>query len=93
MEPRIGICQVKILDLEYWHEDIIIFSGFMSTHIDMSPNFAGTLLGITNGFGNIMGFLAPAVTGYIINANQDLAHWRTVFFIGRSNLLKILIIS
>jgi hypothetical protein len=55
----------------------------MSTHIDMAPNFAGTLLGITNGFGNTMGFLAPAITGYIINANQDLAHWRTVFFIGK----------
>ena len=26
----------------------------MSTHIDMAPNFAGTLLGITNGFSNIM---------------------------------------
>jgi hypothetical protein len=50
----------------------------------MAPNFAGTLLGITNGFGNTMGFLAPAITGYIINANQDLAHWRTVFFIGKS---------
>lgn len=57
------------------------YSGFMSTHIDMSPNFAGTLLGITNGFSNIMGFLAPGITGYIINGNQDLPHWRTVFFI------------
>jgi len=57
------------------------YSGFMSTHIDMSPNFAGTLLGITNGFANIMGFLAPSFTGYIINENQDLEHWRFVFFI------------
>ena len=54
----------------------------MSTHIDMSPNFAGTLLGITNGFANIMGFLAPAFTGYIINGNQDLGHWQFVFFVG-----------
>jgi hypothetical protein len=60
----------------------------MSTHIDMAPNFAGTLLGITNGFGNTMGFLAPAITGYIINANQDLAHWRTVFFIGKSRKIS-----
>jgi hypothetical protein len=66
----------------------INFSGFMSTHIDMAPNFAGTLLGITNGFGNTMGFLAPAITGYIINANQDLAHWRTVFFIGKSRKIS-----
>jgi len=54
----------------------------MSTHLDMSPNFAGTLLGITNGFANIMGFLAPAFTGYIINGHQDLSHWQLVFFVG-----------
>lgn len=57
------------------------YSGLMSTHLDMSPNFAGTLLGITNGFANIMGFVAPAFTGYIINQEEDLAHWRFVFFV------------
>eukprot|EP00088_Acartia_fossae_P010328 TRINITY_DN15141_c0_g1_i3.p1 TRINITY_DN15141_c0_g1~~TRINITY_DN15141_c0_g1_i3.p1 ORF type:complete len:555 (+),score=53.77 TRINITY_DN15141_c0_g1_i3:130-1794(+) len=57
------------------------YSGLMSTHLDMSPNFAGTLLGITNGFANVMGFLAPAFTGYIINENEDLGHWRFVFFV------------
>ena len=64
----------------------------MSTHIDMSPNFAGTLLGITNGFANIMGFLAPSFTGYIINENQDLEHWRFVFFIGIFSLLLVSLI-
>jgi len=57
------------------------YSGFMSTHIDMAPNYAGTLLGITNGFANIMGFLAPTFTGFIINQHQDLHHWRFVFFV------------
>jgi len=57
------------------------YAGFMSTHLDMSPNFAGTLLGITNAFANLTGFLAPAFTGYIINERQDLGHWRFVFFV------------
>lgn len=57
------------------------FSGFMSTHLDMSPNYAGTLLGITNGFANIMGFLAPGFTGFLINGHEDLGHWRFVFFL------------
>ena len=56
----------------------------MSTHLDMSPNFAGTLLGITNAFANLTGFLAPAFTGYIINERQDLGHWRFVFFVGKT---------
>jgi len=57
------------------------YSGLMSTHLDMAPNFAGTLLGITNGFANIMGFVAPAFTGYIINEKEDIEHWRFVFFV------------
>ena len=37
------------------------FSGFNSTHVDMAPDFAGTLMGMTNSIGNIPGFIAPLV--------------------------------
>ncbi len=37
------------------------FSGFNSTHVDMAPDFAGTLMGMTNSIGNIPGFVAPLV--------------------------------
>jgi len=56
-------------------------SGYMANHLDLANNYAGTLLGFTNGLANIMGFLAPTIIGYIINGHDDLAHWQTVFFI------------
>ena len=37
------------------------FSGFNATHVDMAPDFAGTLMGMTNSIGNIPGFVAPLV--------------------------------
>jgi len=57
------------------------YAGFMCCHIDMASNYAGTLLGITNCAANIMGFVAPTVTGYIVAGHNDVPHWRMVFFI------------
>ena len=44
-----------------------VYSGYMNSHLDIAPNFAGTLMGLTNAFATIPGFLAPQVVGYIIN--------------------------
>ena len=38
--------------------------------MDIAPNYAGTMMGITNMVGNIAGFVTPYVTGAIINENQ-----------------------
>ncbi len=37
------------------------YSGFFCTHVDMAPELAGTLFGITNTFASFPGFLAPTV--------------------------------
>jgi len=39
----------------------ISFSGYLITHVDMSPEYAGILMGITNSIANIPGFIAPMV--------------------------------
>ncbi len=36
-------------------------------HVDIAPNYAGTLMGITNMCANVTGFITPYVTGAIIN--------------------------
>ena len=36
-------------------------SGLNSTHVDLAPDHAGVLMGITNSIGNIPGFLATIV--------------------------------
>lgn len=42
------------------------YLGFQVNHIDLSPNYAGTLMGITNGAANIMSAVAPLVVGLIV---------------------------
>ncbi|XP_045127114.1 sialin-like [Portunus trituberculatus] len=55
--------------------------GFLCSHQELAPNFAGTLLGITNTVGSLAGVLAPVITGSITEGNQTLSAWRTVFLI------------
>ena len=46
-----------------------IFLLLQSNHMDLSPNYAGTLMGITNTMANIAGFVTPYIVGTIINGN------------------------
>jgi len=48
------------------------YSGFTSNHIDIASNYSGTLMGITNTMGNIMGFLAPMVVSAIVEGHVSL---------------------
>ncbi len=49
---------------------------------DISPNYAGVIMGISNTFANIPGFLAPLVTGVVVGDKHELADWTVVFLIG-----------
>lgn len=40
--------------------------GFQINHIDLSPDFAGTVMSITNSVANVFGILAPLACGIII---------------------------
>lgn len=43
-----------------------VYSGFFSSHMDLAPNFAGTLMGITNSFGNVASIFGPLLVGFIV---------------------------
>merc|ERR1719369_1997667 len=58
-----------------------IYSGEQSAMLDIANNFAGTLMGIINALGNTMGFLAPMVTGIIINHHNNVTRWKHLFWI------------
>ena len=47
-------------------------SGFQVNHVELSSNYAGTLMGVTNTAANLAGFAAPYVTGIII---QEEVHY------------------
>lgn len=51
--------------------------GYLVNHMDLSPNFAGTLMGITNGVSNIMSIVGPLSVGFIVTDEvvlQSLRH-------------------
>ena len=57
------------------------FSGFEVNQIELSPNYAGALMGIGNMLGNMFGFITAFVAGVIVNKNQTLEGWTIVFLI------------
>ncbi|XP_045447866.1 putative inorganic phosphate cotransporter [Melitaea cinxia] len=57
------------------------YTGFLLVHIDMAPNFAGTLIGITNAVANVISIIAPLAAGAIIQDETDPGEWRKVFYV------------
>lgn len=46
-----------------------MYCGFLSNHIDIAPNFAGTLVAITNCIATIPGFIVPIFVGKLTHGN------------------------
>ena len=40
-----------------------LYTGFFVNPLDIAPNYSGTILGITNAFGAVPGWLAPLMAG------------------------------
>ncbi|KAM7343539.1 putative inorganic phosphate cotransporter isoform 2-T2 [Cochliomyia hominivorax] len=55
--------------------------GYLVNHMDLSPNFAGPMMGITNCVANICSLCAPLVVGAIVSDEENPNEWRIVFFI------------
>merc|ERR1719347_104120 len=59
-----------------------LYSGWITNPQDISPNFAGTVLGISNCIGSIPGFVAPAVASSIVNNDEkNTKLWGDVWLI------------
>ncbi|KAL4710925.1 hypothetical protein ACJJTC_002555 [Scirpophaga incertulas] len=58
-----------------------MFCGFLSNHIDIAPNFAGTLMALTNTVATIPGIVVPIFVGVLTHGNETIAAWRIIFFV------------
>ncbi|KAF5291469.1 hypothetical protein FQR65_LT01781 [Abscondita terminalis] len=58
-----------------------MFSGYLSNHIDIAPNFAGTLIAITNTSATIPGILVPVFVGKLTEADPTVGSWQIVFWV------------
>lgn len=43
-----------------------IFSGFITSPVDLTPNFAGTITGLENSLSSVTSALGPLVVGFIV---------------------------
>ncbi|KAJ8943525.1 hypothetical protein NQ318_023035 [Aromia moschata] len=57
-----------------------MFCGFLSNHIDIAPNFAGTLVAITNTVATIPGIIVPVFVGKLTHTDPSIASWRIIFW-------------
>ncbi|XP_030762123.1 putative inorganic phosphate cotransporter [Sitophilus oryzae] len=68
--------------------------GWSVNHMDLSPNHAGTLVGITNGFSNIASIFAPLIVHLVVTNESDPTQWRTIFIIvASSNIITSLVFA
>lgn len=49
-----------------------MFSGFLSNHIDIAPNYAGTLVAITNTVATLPGIIVPLFVGFMTKGNVSI---------------------
>lgn len=71
-----------------------MFCGFLSNHIDIAPNFAGTLIALTNTVATIPGIIVPLFVGYLTHGNQTIGAWSIIFFVTVGlYLIEILVYS
>ncbi|XP_031831623.1 putative inorganic phosphate cotransporter [Nomia melanderi] len=61
--------------------NIAVYCGHNVNHMDLSPNFAGTLMGITNTGANICSLLAPLVASVVVTDSGNVLQWRNIFFL------------
>lgn len=57
-------------------------SGFMAAFVDLAPDFAGTLLGISNVAASIPGLAIPSLLGGLLEGQSPLEAWALFFYIG-----------
>lgn len=55
-------------------------SGYAVNILDIAPQYAGVIMGVTNVFGASPGFISPQIVG-IVTPNKTAGEWRIVFWI------------
>ena len=55
--------------------------GYMVNHLDIAPQYASILMGISNTAGTIPGIISPLLTGYLVTDEKNPNQWEVIFFI------------
>ncbi|XP_043503679.1 putative inorganic phosphate cotransporter [Polistes fuscatus] len=55
--------------------------GYQINHIDLSPNYAGTMMSITNCIASVIAIIAPIICGEIVTDLSNESQWAIVFYV------------
>uniref|UniRef100_A0A1A9ZV60 Major facilitator superfamily (MFS) profile domain-containing protein n=1 Tax=Glossina pallidipes TaxID=7398 RepID=A0A1A9ZV60_GLOPL len=64
-----------------------VSSGPLASIVDIAPNYAGIVLGISGTIGVLPGFISPYVVGVLTLGNQTFESWKNVFLICSAMLI------
>ncbi|XP_063235471.1 LOW QUALITY PROTEIN: putative inorganic phosphate cotransporter [Bacillus rossius redtenbacheri] len=56
------------------------YPGMKVNALDLSPNYAGTLMAVVNGIGALSGIVTPYLVG-VLTPNSTMVQWRMVFWV------------
>lgn len=54
-------------------------AGFFVNHLDIAPQHAGVLMGLSNCVATLPGIVSPVLTGFIVQ-NKSASEWQIVFY-------------
>ncbi|KAL4228698.1 hypothetical protein ACF0H5_011741 [Mactra antiquata] len=57
------------------------WGGFSVNHLDIAPQYASILMGLSNTFATLPGIISPALTGAIVTEKGNAGDWQIVFYI------------
>ncbi|XP_052254003.1 sialin-like isoform X2 [Dreissena polymorpha] len=57
------------------------WGGFSVNHLDIAPQYASILMGLSNTFATLPGIISPGLTGAIVTSKGDPGQWQIVFYI------------
>lgn len=90
--PAVALTFMSLVPTDDYIWAIVIFTiavglnagslcGYQINHIDLSPNFAGTMMSVTNCVATITAIIAPLVVGTIVTDESNIYQWNIVFYI------------
>ncbi|EDW32036.1 GL10654 [Drosophila persimilis] len=63
-----------------------VSSGPLASMVDLSPNYAGIVLGVSGMIGGMPGFISPLIVGHLTQGNQTIEAWKKVFLLSSAML-------
>ncbi|KAB0792979.1 hypothetical protein PPYR_12599 [Photinus pyralis] len=60
--------------------------------MDLSPNHAGTLIGLSNGISNIFSIIGPLLLQFIVTEQDNPMQWAVIFYVASAIYVAVTVI-